>query len=136
MCKLQRAKAALRPNGVIFVKDNVCREGRAFYYDAGAFPGVLSLTTALLICSHPFAPPPLPDDASVTRSAPYLELLFRLAGLRVVAAEDPPDWDAELLPVTHYALAPTAAVAAAEAGSAGSAAPAPVAPGNDGAAGH
>ena len=89
----------------------MCREGRAFYYDAGA---------QIRMCHNaPTAwtlPSPPPDDASITRSAPYLELLFRLAGLRVIAAEDPPDWDADLLPVTHYALAPTGGPAGGAAG--------------------
>jgi protein N-terminal methyltransferase len=77
---LQRAAGALAPRGLLIVKDNVCSPGRGWWYDT--------------------------LDASIARSRPYLEEVFRLAGLRVVAGDEQREWDRDLLPVRMYALRP------------------------------
>ena len=56
---LQKARAALRPNGVIFIKDNVCREGRAFYYDAGGRVAQGGAAAAAAAGGAPAASPPI-----------------------------------------------------------------------------
>lgn len=77
---------ALRPGGVICVKDNcyateIKRDGTVelFYVDR--------------------------DDSSVTRSAEYLEAVFRHANMKVVLKETETGFPGEIFPVKMYALA-------------------------------
>jgi len=74
---LQRCLAGLTPHGVICIKDNMC-ESDAFVVDV--------------------------DDSSVTRSRPYMEKIFDLAGCEVVKCEVQRDFPKEIYPVPMYAL--------------------------------
>lgn len=77
---LRRCGEALRPGGVICVKENTC-EGDTFVLDN--------------------------DDASVTRSLPYQLKLITQAGLRVVVQEVQDNFPDELFPVPMLALEPS-----------------------------
>lgn len=70
-------KAALRPHGYIFLKDNVAS------------------TNAFLVDK---------EDSSLTRSDTHYKLLFELAGVKVKAETFQKDWRKDLLPVKMYAL--------------------------------
>ena len=80
---LQRCRAALRPSGVICLKENVIglADSVAFEMDT--------------------------EDSSLTRSLDYFRTIFRQSGLSVVreSQQDPGDWPTELLPVYMWALA-------------------------------
>ena len=75
---MQRLKAALRPGGVICLKEN-CIQDVAFCVD------------------H--------VDSCLTRSKEYYSRLFELSGLRVVREEVQQDFPDELLDVYMWALA-------------------------------
>ena len=79
---LQRCRAALRPGGVICLKENVVgpADDIAFEMDT--------------------------EDSSVTRSLEYYRCIFRQSGLSIVleSQQDQSDWPAELLPVYMWAL--------------------------------
>ena len=80
---LQRCRAALRPGGVICVKENVIQPG-----DNVAF----ELDT---------------EDSSLTRSLDYYRCIFKQSGLSVIleVRQDASDWPVGLLPVYMWALA-------------------------------
>ena len=79
---LQRCRAALRPGGVICLKENVLGpvDDIAFEMDT--------------------------EDSSLTRSLEYFRCIFRQSGLSIVleSQQDPSDWPTELLPVYMWAL--------------------------------
>jgi protein N-terminal methyltransferase len=74
---LKRCGEALLPGGIICLKENSCK-GEAFVLDN--------------------------DDASVTRSVPYLLKLISQAGLRVIAQETQDNFPDEIFPVPMIAL--------------------------------
>ena len=74
---LRRCGAALREGGLVVIKDNVC-EDAAFVADR--------------------------DDASRTRSLPYIRAIADLAGLDVVCEEVQGDFPSEIFPVPMIAL--------------------------------
>jgi protein N-terminal methyltransferase len=74
---LKRCREGLLPGGIICLKENSCK-GQAFVLDN--------------------------DDASVTRSVPYLLKLINEAGLRVVAQETQDNFPDEIFPVPMIAL--------------------------------
>lgn len=74
---LKRCGGGLVPGGIICLKENTCND-EAFVLDN--------------------------DDASVTRSVPYLLKLADQAGLRVVAQETQDDFPDEIFPVPMIAL--------------------------------
>jgi protein N-terminal methyltransferase len=74
---LQRCLAGLTPTGVVCVKDNAT-EADAFVVDC--------------------------DDSSVTRSMPYLEKIFDVAGCEIVRKELQKDFPEEIYKVPQYAL--------------------------------
>ena len=76
---LKRCSLGLRKNGVIVIKDNTC-EQEAFIVDR--------------------------DDASVTRSFPYILAIAELAGLRVVYQTFQEDFPTNIFPVPIIALEP------------------------------
>ncbi len=79
---MQRCAAALRPGGLIFIKENVCAQG--FIVDS--------------------------EDASVTRSHAYnLELFTKRAGMRLSHTALQKDFPQQLFKVRMYALKPPAA---------------------------
>jgi len=71
-----KCKNSLTPNGIIFVKDNLTRQG-------------FDLDTR---------------DSSVTRSDRHLKLLFESSGLKIIKEEQQLDFPGELFPVKMYAL--------------------------------
>lgn len=73
---LKRAKKALAPNGVIFIKENHTRSG--FFVDK--------------------------DDNSITRSDTHFRSIFESAGLKLLKSELQTDFPKELFPVSTYAL--------------------------------
>jgi protein N-terminal methyltransferase len=76
---LQRCAAALRPGGMIFIKENVCAQG--FIVDS--------------------------EDASVTRSHAYnVELFTKRAGLKLAHTALQKDFPKQLFKVRMYALKP------------------------------
>lgn len=82
MAFLRRCAAALRPGGVIFVKENVCNEG--FIVDS--------------------------EDASVTRSHAYnVELFTKHAGLKLAHTALQRGFPKPLFKVRMYALKPAEA---------------------------
>ena len=79
MAFLRRCAAALRPGGVIFIKENVCAQG--FIVDS--------------------------EDASVTRSHAYnVELFTERAGLRLAHTALQRGFPKQLFKVRMYALKP------------------------------
>ena len=74
---LKRCAVGLRRGGVIVIKDNTC-EDVAFVADA--------------------------EDASVTRSLPYILAIVKLAGLKVVMEEYQEDFPKDIFPVPMLAL--------------------------------
>jgi protein N-terminal methyltransferase len=74
---LARCKSALKPHGVICLKENTISDS-AFCVDK--------------------------EDSSITRSGPYYKELFRLAGLEVVLEVRQREFPADLYPVYMYAL--------------------------------
>lgn len=74
----KRCHAGLKPGGVLFVKENVCKEG--FEVDE--------------------------EDSSVTRSHEYMLQLFKRAGLRVLYAGLQKGFPRQLYKVRMYALQP------------------------------
>lgn len=76
---LKKCAAALRPNGMIFIKENVCAKG--FVVDT--------------------------EDASVTRSHAYnIELFTAKAGLKLAHTALQRDFPKQLYKVRMYALKP------------------------------
>ena len=76
---LRRCASALRPGGMIFVKENVCAEG--FQVDT--------------------------EDASLTRSHAYnVELFTKRAGLKLAHTALQKDFPRQLFKVRMYALKP------------------------------
>ena len=75
---LRSASESLSPTGVIVIKDNVCQEDQAYFYDKA--------------------------DNSIARGDNYLHHVFGLAGLHVVLAVIPDGWNADLLPIRMLAL--------------------------------
>lgn len=76
---LQKCAKALRPGGMIFLKENVCPTG--FIVDS--------------------------EDASVTRSHAYMiELATKMAGLMLVSTARQRNFPKPLFPVRMYALKP------------------------------
>lgn len=73
---LKRCKAALQPNGVIIIKENVTRDG---YYVDNA-------------------------DCSITRSVMHFKSVFATAGLKLLREDDQAEWPKELFPVKMFAL--------------------------------
>jgi hypothetical protein len=73
----KRCAVGLRRGGVIVLKDNTCTDV-AFVVDR--------------------------EDASVTRSLPYILAMVRLAGLRVVLEEYQEDFPKNIFPVPMLAL--------------------------------
>jgi len=71
-----KCKESLTSNGIIFVKDNVTRQG-------------FDLDTT---------------DSSVTRSDRHLKLLFESSGLKIIKEEQQLNFPSELFPVKLYAL--------------------------------
>lgn len=76
---LKRCSLALRSGGVIVIKDNTCEE-EAFTVDR--------------------------EDASCTRSYPYILAIAELAGLRVVYQRFQQDFPAGIFPVPMIAFEP------------------------------
>ena len=76
---LQRCVAALRKGGIVVIKDNTCSQ-EAFVVDR--------------------------DDASTTRSLPYIIAIAQLAGLRVVHQQFQDGFPEDIFPVPMIALAP------------------------------
>lgn len=76
---LQRCMTALRKGGIVVIKDNTC-EKEAFVVDR--------------------------DDASTTRSLPYIIAIAELAGLHVVHQQYQEGFPADIFPVPMIALAP------------------------------
>lgn len=76
---LKRCAVALRRGGVVVIKDNTC-EQEAFIVDR--------------------------DDASSTRSFPYILAIAELAGLRVVYQRFQEDFPTNIFPVPIIALEP------------------------------
>ncbi|KAJ3071595.1 hypothetical protein HDU98_005097 [Podochytrium sp. JEL0797] len=76
-----RCKAALRPHGIIGVKENVCPRGGIELDD---------------------------EDSSVTRPASVLEAVFAKAGLEIVKREVQKGFPRGLYPVNMYILSPGA----------------------------
>ena len=85
---LRRCAAAVKPGGVIVVKENVCEEG--FIVDK--------------------------DDASITRSHLYYQQLFQRAGLALAHTALQRNFPKGLFKVRMYALKPKPGAAAAAAG--------------------
>ena len=82
---LRRCAEGLRPGGLIVIKENVLGDtpkhhGRDFLLDK--------------------------EDSSLTRSKPYMQHIFKEAGLRVFLEEAQQDWHPSMLPVAMYALEP------------------------------
>ncbi|KDO21379.1 hypothetical protein SPRG_13692 [Saprolegnia parasitica CBS 223.65] len=75
---LQRCQQALRPGGVICIKENIIVDGSPYELDE--------------------------DDSSVTRSAAYYKSIFRQANLTLLADERQEGFPEELYPVMTYAL--------------------------------
>ena len=75
---LRECVSALRPGGLVVLKDNVARAG--FLVDK--------------------------DDSSVMRSGPYLKSIFARAGLAVVKEQRQLDFPSSVFPVRMYALRP------------------------------
>ena len=67
-----------RPGGVLCVKENCVGDGLAFSMDR--------------------------EDSALSRSKPYYEALFKIAGLRVVLCVEQPSLDDDLYPVQMWAL--------------------------------
>jgi protein N-terminal methyltransferase len=80
---LKRCCIALRKGGVVVIKDNTCTSD-AFIVDR--------------------------DDASVTRSLPYILALVELAGMRVVYERYQSDFPDNIFPVPMLALEPKAEI--------------------------
>ena len=76
---LKRCVVGLREGGVVVIKDNTC-ESEAFIVDR--------------------------DDASSTRSCPYILAIAELAGLRVVYQRIQEDFPQSIFPVPIIALEP------------------------------
>lgn len=76
----KRCHAGLKPGGVLFVKENVCKEG--FEVDE--------------------------DDSSVTRSHEYMLQLFKRAELRLLYSGLQKNFPPQLYKVRMYALQPNA----------------------------
>ena len=76
---LKRCVTALRKGGVVVIKDNTC-EKEAFVVDR--------------------------QDASTTRSLPYIIAIAELAGLNVVYQQYQEGFPADIFPVPMVALAP------------------------------
>ncbi|PNW82111.1 hypothetical protein CHLRE_06g274400v5 [Chlamydomonas reinhardtii] len=83
----QRAAVGLKPDGLIFVKENICKDG--FVVDN--------------------------DDSSLTRSNSYMLDLFEKAGVQVLYNVKQRNWPKELFEVRMYVLKPPPAAAAAAA---------------------
>lgn len=81
---LQRCVRGLRPNGLIFIKENVLDKGNR-----------LDLMKD-------------EDDSSVTRSQRLMLHIFRQAGLDVLIEQPQEEWEENMLPVMMYALCPQA----------------------------
>ena len=77
-----RCADSLKPNGMLFLKENNASQGRGFVVDN--------------------------EDSSVTRSDAYLCELFERAGYELVAKRKQKDFPKELYPVRMYALRPPA----------------------------
>ncbi|GFR43413.1 hypothetical protein Agub_g4494 [Astrephomene gubernaculifera] len=73
-----RAAAGLKPDGLIFVKENICKEG--FVVDK--------------------------DDSSLTRSNTYMLDLFERAGVQVLYNVKQRNWPKELFEVRMYVIKP------------------------------
>lgn len=73
-----RAAAGLKPDGLIFVKENICKDG--FVVDK--------------------------DDSSLTRSNAYMLQLFEQAGVQVLHNVKQRNWPRELFEVRMYVLKP------------------------------
>ena len=95
---VRRYTRALRPGGVMVIKDNTI-ESRAFHVDQ--------------------------DDAYLIRSAAYQEELFRRAGVRVVKKEFQRKWPQAAFPVVSFVLAAAGTEGDAAGGSAAAVATAP-----------
>lgn len=74
-------KAALKPGGMICLKDNCCEKGVDFVVDK--------------------------DDSSLTRSAAYLKALFKMTEFECWREEKQEGFPEELFPVIMFAFAPT-----------------------------
>ncbi|KXZ52012.1 hypothetical protein GPECTOR_10g1034 [Gonium pectorale] len=74
----QRAAEGLQPDGLIFVKENICREG--FVVDK--------------------------EDSSLTRSNAYMLELFERAGVQVLYNVKQRNWPKDLFEVRMYVIKP------------------------------
>jgi len=72
----ERCKTGVKPGGLIFVKENICKSG--FVIDD--------------------------DDSSMTRSDPLIKRLFARAGLRIIKQAQQNDFPPEIFQVNMYAL--------------------------------
>ena len=77
---LSRMKAALKPGGMICLKDNCCEQGVDFVVDK--------------------------DDSSLTRSTAYLKALFKMAHFECRIEEKQVGFPEDLFPVVMFAFAP------------------------------
>ncbi|OQR90862.1 hypothetical protein ACHHYP_20200 [Achlya hypogyna] len=75
---LQRCQRALRPGGVICIKENIIVDGSPYEVDE--------------------------EDSSLTRSTAYYKSIFRQAGLKILTEERQTGFPEELYPVMSYAL--------------------------------
>jgi len=73
---INNCKVALKPNGLLCIKDNTCEHG--FVMDK--------------------------EDSSITRSDEHLRALFKLAGMAVVKVLRQPNFPKKLFPVRIYAM--------------------------------
>ena len=89
---VRRCRAALRPGGVIVMKDNVCVGGSA----ADSADAEIGEGEAFVVDS---------DDSSVTRSEAYFRILFREAGVDVLSHMQQKDFPDEIFPVHTFAVA-------------------------------
>lgn len=78
---LEQCAAALRPGGVIFVKENCMAAG---------------VTEFLVDC----------DDSSLTRSDAHYKLIFGRAKVKILKEANQKNWPSTLFPVKMYALQP------------------------------
>ena len=89
MSFLERCQRSLRAGGVVCVKDNC-------YYTADES---VDGKEELFYVDR--------DDSSVTRSARYLEEVFRLAGMKALLVQEQRNFPEELFPVQMYAFIPS-----------------------------
>merc|ERR1719313_1412512 len=80
---LERCKAAIRPSGMITVKENVVLHGRHVFDE---------------------------EDNSITRTDLQYKQLFEAAGLELVLEQRQFDWPQDLFPVMMYALRPARSI--------------------------